>query len=86
MKITAQFWSELGSFGNPMDNTPDAHGTLHDVRDSFAAYVDEVARYYDMSEIAGNVSATCYRGDSVTEYPDFLLVVGRRGGIRRAAC
>lgn len=84
MKFAAQMWTELGNFANPRDKEPCITGSLKDIKAEFDQWRALHDRYYDLDQLVnGQICANVYRGDTIGEYPDFMLVLGPRGGIKK---
>ena len=88
MKYTIQCYTELGNFANPHDGMDGIFcGTLAQCKDEFQAWIDIHERYYDTVNLCNGVlSGNLYKGtldDTADVYPDFQLVCGKRGGIKK---
>lgn len=81
MKIAMQCFTELGSFSNPIDDADYFIGSLKECKEEFRAWYDLHCQEYDEETAKKGVCANCYHGDSVGDYPDFQLIMGKRGGI-----
>jgi len=88
MKLAMQCWTKFGSFANPHDNTDYVfNGTLAECKKGFAAWKDLHLQFYalkDLIEYEGSpgICANVYYGDTIGDYPDFQLVLGKRGAVK----
>lgn len=81
MKVTMQCFTDLGSFSNPYDDYDCFTGTLTECKNEFRAWYELHCRYYDKKTAKEAISAHCYYGKGIGDYPDFQLLIGKRGGV-----
>ena len=89
MKISMQCFTEFGNFANPYDMESDVfHGTLKECKAEFDAWKETHLEYYELKDLVKfrgegpGICANCYHGDTIGEYPDFQLTLGKRGAVR----
>lgn len=85
MRHTIQCWTELGNFANPRDHDDKFTGTLKECKKEFATWYKMHLNYYEEREAQEALTGLVWIGDTVGDYPDFLLKIGPRGGVRRCA-
>jgi hypothetical protein len=79
-------YTERGNFANPRDDRPDIIGTLEEIKSQFLAWYKLHLGYYNEKDLKnGQICANVYRGKTIKEYPDFQLIIGRQGGVKKIA-
>jgi hypothetical protein len=85
MKYTYQRLADSGNWAHPEPTDVRHASSLDWLRDSLEGWADTVGRYDDPQ--AASLMVWCGDLEDVTDqYPDFMLTVGPRGGIRREPC
>jgi hypothetical protein len=83
-----QCYTEFGNFSNPKNEFDYFEGTLKECIKEFNAWKEMHLEYYDLAGLISfhgspGICANVWQGNDCAEYPDFQLVLGPRGGIRK---
>jgi hypothetical protein len=83
-----QCFTEYGNFSNPASKFEYFEGTLKECIGEFNAWKEMHLKYYDLAYLISfhdspGICANGWRGTDCTAYPDFQLVLGPHGGIRK---
>jgi hypothetical protein len=88
MLFSMQCWTEFGNFSNPYSQEDDVFiGTLAQCKAEFAAWRDMHLSYYDLKDLISyrdspGICANVYNGKEIGDYPDFQLILGKRGAVK----
>lgn len=82
MQIAMQCFTQLGSFTNPRGPKDNVFiGTLAQCKAEFRAWYELHCQLYDGETARKGICANCYYGEAVKDYPDFQLIMDKRGEI-----
>ena len=81
MKVT-MLWFGGSNYATPDENDAEQFRTLQAAKDAFWRRAD-FDPYYPCVE---SPEAQIFLGDAVTDYPDYLMTMGPRGGVRVERC
>lgn len=85
MKYTYQRLADSGNWAQPQPDDVSHASSVADLHWALDTWADTVERYDDRQ--AASLMVWVGDLDDVTDqYPDFVLAIGPRGGIRREAC
>ena len=88
MIFSIQCFTEFGNFSNPHSQEYDVFtGTLAQCKAEFTAWRDMHLDYYDLNDLVSyhdspGICANVYRGKEIGDYPDFQLILGKRGAVK----